>query len=91
MARLTDTEIAILLEEARDLALNVPNKAMRARAFRLAAESLRDGDGEPRTSELWQAVARNIATSHPEGAEVFTRVALAHGLNPKLGEVTRGA
>lgn len=30
-------------------------------------------------SNNWQAVARNIATSHPEGAEVFRRIALAHG------------
>lgn len=28
----------------------------------------------------WEAVARNIAASHPEGREVFLRVAQAHGL-----------
>ncbi len=31
-------------------------------------------------AQMWEAVARNIAASHPESVEVFRRVAAAHGL-----------
>lgn len=35
----------------------------------------------------WQAVARNVAASHPDGVEVFARVVTAHGLDKPAVEL----
>lgn len=62
--------------EAREQAL----KTTQAKMVELVARGIFGGVEAEKTANLWQAVARNIATSHPEGAAVFLRVAAAHGL-----------
>ena len=86
MARPTDVEVVKLLRRAsanaEHLMAGADAEGMRfwqktAQEYRKAADDLA-ADTRSEAAK-WEAVARNIATSHPEGAAVFKRVAAAHG------------